>query len=281
MPSVLVLGDEASILAALQASARLSGVVIDSRLSRAAALEAVRAAEVAVVVTDPSAPLSDDLALANEFDRLRPGIKVVSLALSTTPEELTLALRAGIFACFTAPFDLREVEHLVALALETGGLQDRIEVISGLPHWLTLRATCLRVTAERLIRYMTEYQADLPDADRFELMTAFREILQNAMEHGCGFDGEKMVEVSAIRTARAMVCHVRDPGEGFPREPLAHAAIANEPDAPLAHVEHRAQRGMRPGGFGILLVRQIVDELAYNERGNEVIFIKYRRPAPA
>jgi anti-sigma regulatory factor (Ser/Thr protein kinase) len=32
--------------------------------------------------------------------------------------------------------------------------------------------------------------------------------------------------------------------------------------------------GMRPGGFGIMLVKQIADELVYNERGNEVLLIK-------
>jgi two-component system, OmpR family, response regulator len=32
---------------------------------------------------------------------------------------------------------------------------------------------------------------------------------------------------------------------------------------------------MRPGGFGILLARKIVDEMLYNERGNEVLLIKY------
>ena len=37
----------------------------------------------------------------------------------------------------------------------------------------------------------------------------------------------------------------------------------------------RADSGMRPGGFGMLIVRQIVDELVYNERGNEVLLIKH------
>ena len=37
----------------------------------------------------------------------------------------------------------------------------------------------------------------------------------------------------------------------------------------------RAESGMRPGGFGMLIVRQIVDELVYNERGNEVLLIKH------
>jgi anti-sigma regulatory factor (Ser/Thr protein kinase) len=34
---------------------------------------------------------------------------------------------------------------------------------------------------------------------------------------------------------------------------------------------------MRPGGFGILLVRKIVDEMIYNEVGNEVLLIKHTR----
>jgi hypothetical protein len=42
---------------------------------------------------------------------------------------------------------------------------------------------------------------------------------------------------------------------------------------------------LRPGGFGILLAKHIVDELIYGESGNDVILIKYldgrvRSPAP-
>jgi hypothetical protein len=37
----------------------------------------------------------------------------------------------------------------------------------------------------------------------------------------------------------------------------------------------RDQRGLRPGGFGILLAHQLVDELIYNDCRNEVIFAKY------
>ena len=33
--------------------------------------------------------------------------------------------------------------------------------------------------------------------------------------------------------------------------------------------------GQRPGGFGILMSRQLVDDLLYNERGNAVLFVKY------
>ena len=35
------------------------------------------------------------------------------------------------------------------------------------------------------------------------------------------------------------------------------------------------QKGIRPGGFGILMAKAKVDELIYNEARNEVIFVKY------
>lgn len=83
-----------------------------------------------------------------------------------------------------------------------------------------------------------------------------------------------MVEVSAVRAERAIVYQFRDPGPGFQRDALPHAAIANPPEDPLGHVERRAVQGLRPGGFGILSAAQLVDELTYNEAGNEVLLIK-------
>lgn len=94
------------------------------------------------------------------------------------------------------------------------------------------------------------------------------------MEHGTAFNPEQVVEVTAVRTARAMVFYVRDPGAGFRRESLTHAAIANPDDDPAAHIVQREAEGMRPGGYG-LLAAGTVDELIYSDIGNEVLLIKY------
>ena len=61
-------------------------------------------------------------------------------------------------------------------------------MISALPTWISLRVACRRVTADRLTRFIVELAAGLPDLDRNDLATAFREMLLNAMEHGAGFD---------------------------------------------------------------------------------------------
>jgi anti-sigma regulatory factor (Ser/Thr protein kinase) len=43
----------------------------------------------------------------------------------------------------------------------------------------------------------------------------------------------------------------------------------------MAAAAHRAEKGLRPGGFGMLIARRVADEIVYNESGNEVILIKH------
>ncbi len=109
--------------------------------------------------------------------------------------------------------------------------------------------------------FAKELSAQLPEGSKQDMMQAFREILLNAMEHGAAFDPEQVVEVTAMRTGRAMVFYVRDPGTGFRRESIRHAAIANPPGDPAAHIKERREKGMRPGGFGLLMASGTVDEL--------------------
>ena len=239
------------------------------------ALQRVRDLAVDVVVTDPTTSVSEDLALASEVRAIRPGVKVIVLAPATTHEDVVAALRAQVFACFTAPFDFREVAVMGLSALKAVDWKHGIEVVSGLPYWTTLRVSCDLLTAERLVRFMTEREDSLPEKDRDLLMTAFREMLVNAMEHGAGFDPGKVIDVTAARTERAIVYHFRDPGNGFDRADLAHAAKTRRPEELIDVTLEREKAGRRPGGFGMLLVKQIADELVYNERGNEVLLIKH------
>ena len=37
----------------------------------------------------------------------------------------------------------------------------------------------------------------------------------------------------------------------------------------------REEQGLRPGGWGILMAKALVDEVIYNEHGNDVLLVKY------
>jgi anti-sigma regulatory factor (Ser/Thr protein kinase) len=83
------------------------------------------------------------------------------------------------------------------------------------------------------------------------------------------------VQISYVRAKHMVLCRIKDPGEGFTLDEIQHAAVANPPDDPIRHAAYRQERGMRPGGYGILLAQKLVDELIYNEEGNEVLLVKY------
>ena len=66
-----------------------------------------------------------------------------------------------------------------------------------------------------------------------------------------------------------------DPGQGFSLAELRHAAVGSSPEDLFSHMAVREEQGLRPGGFGMLLVKKLVDELIYDEKGNDVVLIKY------
>jgi anti-sigma regulatory factor (Ser/Thr protein kinase)/ActR/RegA family two-component response regulator len=248
---------------------------LDAAQGSADALRRLRRRAYDVIVTSPRTHVNEDLALLEEARRIRPAVKAVVLAPSASPPDIIAAMRAQVFGCLTAPLDPGEIADLVLSAADAQEWDDDIQVLSARPEWIALRVTCSLVTADRLGAFMTALRTDLPQPVREDLLIAFREVLLNAMEHGAGFDADKVIEVAAVRTRRAVVYYFRDPGPGFDVTTLGHAAVAYSDTDPIAHLERRQEMGLRPGGFGILIVRQLVDEVIYSESGNEVLLIKH------
>ena len=97
-------------------------------------------------------------------------------------------------------------------------------------------------------REQTAYYAKELGEDTPLVVDIFADILQNSVLDQHKLDREEQVIVQEIGAAR---------------------------DNPIDHVLVRDAKGLRPGGFGVLTVRASVDELVYNQKQNEVIFIKY------
>jgi len=276
MGRVLMLGRDGALLDALRGRHELDGHELELCRATEDALAALQTQCCDVLLTDPETPIEDGLAIARDVAGVRPDLPVLTLSPDATSDAIVAAMRANVFACFTRPFDAAAIADMIRTAAKATGWRDGITVVSGLPHWLTLRVTCHLCTVDRLVRFMTELQqAIVPDHEHDLLVAAFRELLLNAMEHGAGFDPDKTIEVTAAKTARAIVYHFRDPGPGFDPDDLAHAARSESPEDVMASALERAARGLRPGGFGMLIARQIADELVYNERRNEVLMVKH------
>jgi anti-sigma regulatory factor (Ser/Thr protein kinase) len=247
-------------------------VEVDESFGEADASRRLRSKAYDVIVTSPVTSAPRDLAMVIDARDQQPGIRTVVIAAELTATDIITALRHEVFACFAMPVAPEELRESITQALDADQWKNGIEVISALPNWITLRVACRRMTADRLTRFVTELAAGVENLDRNELATAFREVLLNAMEHGAGFDPNKVIEVAAVRTDRTIVYYFKDPGPGF--NPRAPGLVATEDD-PLSHLSYREAEGKRPGGFGMLLTSKLVDEVHYNERGNEVFLVKH------
>jgi CheY-like chemotaxis protein/anti-sigma regulatory factor (Ser/Thr protein kinase) len=216
----------------------------------------------------------DGLKLLRRARAIRPELKVIVTG-EADPQRVMGAIRSRAYSYFHKPLTPGPIAEMVQRALAADSWKDDIRVISARPEWVTLEIRCKMEAAERTTHYLRELEADLPVTVREDVAVAFRELLMNAIEHGGKYDPRKRVRVSLLRSSRALIVHIHDPGTGFSLDLLPHAAISNPADSPTRHVEIRAEQGQRPGGFGILMSRNLVDDLLYNERGNAVLFVKY------
>lgn len=240
----------------------------------AAALERLRSTSCDVVIVDLP---SETLTGGNVIEKLRsacPSADVILLVEESTPQHVIDAIRAHAFSYFSKPFDRQTVTEMIRTAARVQEPDDSIELMSASVEYLSLRMRCSLHTVDRLVQFTREIPVELSLDERDEVAMAFREMLLNAIEYGGKLDPEEWVRVSRIRTRRTLVYHILDPGRGFSRDTLEHAVIGN-PDDPVAHMSVRDAAGIRPGGFGMLLASSLVDEVIYNQQGNEVILIKY------
>ena len=134
---------------------------------------------------------------------------------------------------------------------------------------------CQLEIADRIESFVHGLTIKFSEEIRESVGRAFRELLMNAIEWGGQLDASRKVRIACLRSDKMLLYRIQDPGPGFQPERLPHAAVSNEPGDPFAHMASRSEKGLRPGGFGLLMTRSFVDELIYNESHNEVVFIKY------
>jgi DNA-binding NarL/FixJ family response regulator len=276
-PAVLLTVDaKPDLLAAMPGFLRHGPVDVKHVRGAREALDSLRRQRVDLVVADIDAPDPSDVELLRLIRRQSPDTKVLAISAGRDQKAIASLLRQRVYLVMVRPVPpvrlLDSIEH----ALAAFNWQDDIELLSGTEVWFQLRIACKIQAAERAAEILRDVPADMEETGLDELSTAFRELLMNAIEHGARNDPQMSIYVNFVRSEIASVLYIRDPGPGFSMKGLEHAAVSN-PDGTLVHAEVREQLGIRPGGFGILMAKNMVDELIYSERGNEVILIKYRK----
>ena len=101
--------------------------------------------------------------------------------------------------------------------------------------------------------------------DVFHIQMAIEEAVVNAIEHGNKKDPNKKVHVHYAIFDDAVELSVTDQGDGFDHQNVADPTVE----------EHLDQ----PRGRGVMLIRELMTEAKYNEKGNSVWMRKAKSPS--
>jgi CheY-like chemotaxis protein/anti-sigma regulatory factor (Ser/Thr protein kinase) len=259
----------------------LEGVLAGAGFATATAKDGVeaqkrlRGGRFDLLLLDVWMPRMNGLDLLASLRRRKTRPKVVVMTSDDTPATLLKAVRDQAFRYIQKPIDPTRLVETLREVMEASAPPPEIEVVSARPEWIELVVPCSRAAAARIEEVMAHLDANLTPDVRESVAYAFRELLLNAVEWGGQLDPSRKVRIAYLRAKRMLLYRIADPGPGFRLEDLTHAAIGQPPDDPIAHMRVREAKGIRPGGFGLMMVKAQVDELIYNEKRNEVVFVKY------
>jgi CheY-like chemotaxis protein len=246
-----------------------------------------------LVLTDLQMPEMNGLELTEAIKNDYPLVPVVLMTAQGSEDIAAQALRRGA-ASYVPKRKLAEDLAPTVLRILLGSQEDRAH--SELMHHLETSTSVFVLDndpalIQALVNHLQQLLRCLPladETDRLRVGVALEEALRNAYYHGNlevgsalgqadrrAYDElaeqrrwelpyrERRIHVTAQVSRNEAVFVIRDEGPGFDVSRLPVADVAE------------AERG---AGRGVLLMRAIMDEVIYNEAGNEVTLVKRRAP---
>jgi CheY-like chemotaxis protein len=279
-------------------SQRLAGQLIESGIGRAVifatngaeALGLVARFEPCLILTDLRMPVMDGFELVEAVRRRYPRIPVVLMTAFGSESVAVRALKAGA-ASYVPKDSLVEdlVDTLRQILMVVEGNQKRRRILScqvartcsfELGNDPDLLQTLVGLIQEELLAFSIG-----DETTRLQVAVALQEALSNALYHGnleCSSDlrqeddllfykqAEERRKVEPYRSRRIRVesrfdrkqarIEIRDEGPGF--------------DVSKLYRPLDAENLTRVGGRGMILIRQFLDEVFHNVKGNQITMIK-------
>ena len=263
--------------------------------SGAEALETMAVRLPDLVLADLMMPDLDGLQLMAEIRRLHPQIPVVLMTASGNEQMVVEALRGGA-ASYIPKVDLRRelVQTLQSVLEVSHESRSRALLMRSMTHSESVFVLGNNpAMIGPLVNYLQQGISAMGlcnEMDNTRIGVALDEALVNAMHHGNlevdsalrrnDLDGyhrliaerrrqspyrDRRIHVSAVLDRDRATFVVRDEGAGFDPDMLP------DPTDPANLA--------RPHGRGVLLIRTFMDEVIYNDLGNEVTLIKRCNPA--
>lgn len=235
------------------------------------ALELARSHSPDVVLLDLMLPDINgfDVCRRLRTDRSTMLTPIVMLTALNDAENQMRGFRVGANAYVTKPYGVDELFRAIDSARAWRTEMDRHNLQGEIHVELNSEITLLNDLNDFLLNLCqsTPFTHD----QVMQLRQAVLEMAHNAIEWGNKHESDRLVSIRYRVYDDRIEIVVKDQGKGFDRSLLPHAAA---PDDPFTHLDVRDKLGLRAGGFGLMICKGMVDELRYNDVGNEVTLTK-------
>jgi two-component system, OmpR family, response regulator len=196
-------------------------------------------------------------------------LPIIIVSARDRHQDVVKGFQVGANCYVTKPFTVEQIEQALRQATEWRRCVERDGARGEVTFELKSDLKYLEELNDLLSGLFLH--SGLSESQARQLATAVREMGANAIEWGHRKQIDRVVHLTYRIEPDRVTIRIKDSGPGFDPAKLPHAAHA---DDPAGHMAIRAGLGLRDGGFGILLSRGLVDELKYNEAGNEVTLVK-------
>ena len=260
---ILIVDSNEELRALLSETLSELGHEVTSTGDRAEAVAREDLEDFDLIISDLTENADGGIEIISELKRKRLMVPVVVSSEETQHSGLIKAFKLGASNFVRKPYDKDELRTIVdkTLGYKLRFIEDlkvvpyvREHVEFELPSDLSLMNGVLHYLIERVA------SMGIIRPERSNLFIALDEAFVNAVKHGNKNDPNKLVRITADLSMKEARFHIEDEGDGFDPNTI--------PD-PLDPANL-----FKTSGRGVLLIYNIMDEVAYNERGNRLTMVK-------
>jgi DNA-binding response OmpR family regulator len=272
-PRILIVEDSKTMRFYLRDLLKKEGYLIETASNGKEALEVIEENQKLnnafnIVITDVIMPEMDGLELLQRVKEINRNISIIVITSETTIETAIRALNLGATNFLRKPPNPKEIldvvwrvsrlkelsfesEELIPFMTRTLRMEipRQIKLIKGISHNIIQEAKLMGYDEKEL---------------RDKIPVTIDEAVTNAIKHGNKGDERKKVKIQVDIDTEKIKIVIKDEGEGFKVQEVP------DPTDP--------KNFLKMSGRGILFMKLSMDEVAYNDQGNELTLIKYKYP---
>src|SRR5579885_2257 len=260
---ILIVEGNAELRTVLSDALRELGHEVVTAGDRAEAVAREDLEDFDLIISDLAEYADSATQIVSELKRQRLFVPIVVSSEEAGHEGIVKAFKLGAANYLRKPYDHDELRNIVekTLGYKLRFVED-LKVLPYVREHIEFELPSDISLMNGVLHYLIERVAALGviKPDTSNLFIALDEAFVNAVKHGNKLDHSKLVRITADLSPKEARFTVEDEGQGF--------NVTEIPDP------RDPSNLFKTSGRGVLLIYNIMDEVAYNERGNRLTMVK-------